>query len=246
MTNYLRLLTPFVFIFLASCSSIYMPSVPNTPLLHTAGEFAGGAHISPKGNFNLNSAYALGNHVGVMANGAYMHDENRKKDLKHKMLEIAFGYFDTMNNDRDRIFEVYAGIGSGKSSQLFREKDDTGNWVDYEFRNAKYDKKFIQVNYSTKKKDNLKLFGKTFSLNYGTALRASFIKAHELEVNGVEMLHEDNVFLEPVFFTRMSLSDQVQLQYSAGSNIGLQNRKYLNAGHSVFSLGIVVNLGGKF
>ncbi|RZL37232.1 MAG: hypothetical protein EOP00_28815, partial [Pedobacter sp.] len=61
--------------------------------------------------------------------------------------------------------------------------------------------------------------------------------------NGVLQANEDNIFIEPVFFTRMILSEQVQLQYTSGSNFGLKSRKFLNAGHSVFSVGAVVNLG---
>ena len=222
---------------LSSCSSIYTPSVPNTPMLSTQGEIAAGAHLSLKGNFNFNSAYAITNHFAVLANGATMNNENDKKDIKHKMIEFGAGYFDTFGPDKNRILEIYAGFGSGKSERLFREfdKDD--------FQESKYDKKFIQVNYSSKKVDNLRLFGVDFGLNYGTALRMSFVKTNDFFRNGVLQPNEDNIFLEPVFFTRMILSDEVQLQYTSGSNFGLKNRKFLNAGNSVFSIGVVVNLG---
>jgi hypothetical protein len=43
----------------------------------------------------------------------------------------------------------------------------------------------------------------------------------------------------------MVLSPAVQLQYTSGSNLGLRNRKFLTAGSSVFSVGLVVNLGGR-
>ena len=112
-----------------------------------------------------------------------------------------------------------------------------------DFQESKYDKKFIQVNYSSKKRDNLRLFGVNFGLNYGTALRMSFVKTNDFYRNGVHQANEDNIFLEPVFFTRMILSEQVQLQYTSGSNFGLKSRKFLNAGYSVFSVGAVVNLG---
>jgi hypothetical protein len=35
------------------------------------------------------------------------------------------------------------------------------------------------------------------------------------------------------------------LQYTTGSNFGLKNRDFLTAGSSVFTLGLIVNLGGK-
>ena len=78
-----------IVILLSSCSSIYMPSVPNTPMLTTQGEIAAGAHMSLKGNFNFNSAYAITDHVAVIANGAFMQNDATKKDIKNKSIEIA-------------------------------------------------------------------------------------------------------------------------------------------------------------
>jgi len=227
----------------ASCSSIYMPAVPNTPMLTTQGELAAGAHMSLKGNFNFNSAYAVSNHFAVIANGGYMKNDSRAKDVKNKAIEIGGGFFNTFGPDKNRIIEVYAGIGSGRNERLFRELDEHKQVISTDFQEAKYDKQFIQVNYSSKKKDNVRIFGVNFGLNYGTALRMSFVKTNDFQRNGISQVNEDNVFLEPIFFTRMILSDQVQLQYTSGSNFGLKSRKFLNAGHSVFSVGAVVNLG---
>jgi hypothetical protein len=71
----------------------------------------------------------------------------------------------------------------------------------------------------------------------------SFVKTNDFFINGTQQQNEDNIFFEPVFFTRMILSDQLQLQYTSGGNFGLKNRKFLNAGHSVFSIGAVINIG---
>ena len=230
-------------VFLSSCSSIYIPSVPNTPMLTTKGEIAAGAHMSLKGNFNFNSAYAVGNHFAVLANGAFMNNEKTSKDISHKMIEIGGGYFDTFGSNNNRILEIYAGVGSGSNDRVFREFDNNDVLTGTSIQKAKYDKKFIQVNYSSKKVDNLHLFGVKFALNYGTALRMSFVKTNDFTINNVLQANENNIFLEPVFYTRMILSDEVQLQYTSGSNFGLKSRKFLNAGNSVFSVGAVINLG---
>jgi len=243
MIKYIRIAPILLLFTLASCSSIYIPSVPNTPMLTTQGEIAAGAHMSLKGNFNFNSAYAVSNHVAVLANGAIMSNERDKRDIKHKMIEIGGGYFNTFGPDNNRILEIYGGIGSGRTERIFREFDKNDVLISADLQEAKYDKKFIQVNYSSKKVDNLRLFGVNFGLNYGTALRMSFVKTNDFYRNNVLQANEDNIFLEPVFFTRMILSEQVQLQYTSGSNFGLKNRKFLNAGNSVFSVGAVINLG---
>jgi hypothetical protein len=62
--------------------------------------------------------------------------------------------------------------------------------------------------------------------------------------NNIAQPLEDNIFIEPVFFTRLKLNQNIQLQYTSGSNFGLKNRDFLTAGNSVFTLGIVVNVGG--
>ena len=233
----------FVAILFSSCSSIYMPNVPNTPMLTTKGEIAAGGHVSLKGNFNFNTAYAVTNNFAVMFNGGFMNNEGRKKDTENNTIEAGVGYFDTFGPDQNRIIEVYAGVGSGKSVRLNRAFDSNDVLINTDNQSANYDKKFIQVNYSSLKKDNLNLFGRKFGLNFGTALRMSFVKTNDFFINNVQQVNEDNIFFEPVFFTRMILSNQLQLQYTSGGNFGLKNRKFLNANHSVFSIGAVLNIG---
>ncbi len=230
-------------VLLSSCSSIYMPNVPNTPMLTTKGEIAAGGHVSLKGNFNFNTAYAVTNNVAVMFNGGFMNNEGRKKDSENNTIEAGAGYFTTFGPDNNRILEIYGGVGSGKSVRLTREFDSNDILLNIDNKSANYDKKFIQVNYSSVKKDNIKLLGVKFNLNYGTALRMSFVKTNDFFINNLQQPNEDNIFFEPVFFTRMILSDQFQLQYTSGGNFGLKNRKFLNAGHSVFSIGAVINVG---
>ena len=220
-----------------------MPNVPNTPMLTTKGEIAAGGHVSMKGNFNFNTASAVTNNFAVMFNGGFMNNEGRKKDTENNTIEAGVGYFDTFGPDQNRIIEVYGGIGSGKSVRLNRAFDSNDVLINTDNQSANYDKKFIQVNYSSLKKDNLNLFGRKFGLNFGTALRMSFVKTNDFFINNVQQVNEDNIFFEPVFFTRMILSNQLQLQYTSGGNFGLKNRKFLNANHSVFSIGAVLNIG---
>lgn len=235
----------FFALILSSCSSIYMPGVPNTPMLTTKGEFAGGAHISLRGNINLNSAYAVTDNLAAMVNFGSVNNERRKKDIKHTYYEIAGGYFKTFGPNDNRILEFYAGMGTASSQRSFREFDSNDILIGSELQSADYNKMFVQANYSSKTISNLRLLGVDFGLNYGTAWRLSFASTSNFKINGVPHVNEDNIFIEPVFFTRMVLTEQFQLQYTSGSNFGLKSRKFLNAGYSVFSIGAVVNIGGK-
>jgi len=230
-------------IFLCSCSSVYMPNVPNTPMLSSKGEFSGGAHISLKGNGNFNGAYALSNHFGVLLSGAYMKNEKTSKDFEHKLIEAGAGYFDAFGPDNNRIIEVYAGIGSGNTLRTYRNYENDV-LLSTELQKVEYSKTFLQVNYSSKKKSNFHLFGNNYPLNYGTALRISHVGMDVFLINGTAQAKEDNIFLEPIFFTRMRLSNAVQLQYTSSGNFGLKNRKYMTAGNSIFSIGAVINVGG--
>ncbi|WP_293742281.1 hypothetical protein [uncultured Pedobacter sp.] len=244
MIKYLRFTLPVLVLFAASCSSVYMPNVPNTPMLSKQGEFSGGAHISLKGNASVNGAYAVSDHIGVLFSGSRMNSERKTKDFGHKLIEIGGGYFDTFGPDDNRIIEIYAGVGKGWSDITFRDyKNDI--LISSELQEVDYRKTFLQVNYSSKKKNNLRLFGTDFPINYGTALRISHIKMDRFFLNGAVQPKEDNIFFEPVFFTRMALSKTFQLQYTTSSNIGLKNRKYMSAGNSIFTIGVVVNVGGK-
>lgn len=236
----------FLLIFFASsCSSVYMPNVPNTPMLSGSREFSGGAHVSFRGNASLNAAYAISNHIGVIGGGSYMNDQTNSKDFKHKMIEIGGGYFDTFGPDDNRIIEIYAGFGSGGSDRVFREFDRNGNLINADIDDISYKKTFLQVNYSSKKKNNFRLFGNNYPLNYGTALRMSWVDMDRFVRNLVVQRNESNVFLEPVFFTRMRLSNAFQLQYTSSFNLGLKDRKFMTAGNSIFTVGAVLNIGSS-
>ncbi|GAB2549126.1 hypothetical protein [Rufibacter soli] len=226
------------------CSSVYMPNTPNTPMLSSKGELSTSGHITLKGNATFNSAYAVTDHVGVLLSGAMMNNNNKKKDFRHNLLEAGGGYFTTFGPDQNRILEVYAGLGKGSSDRTYKDKTSEG-LITYDRQETSFNKYFMQVNYSSKKKKSIGLFGKDFPLNYGTALRLSYVNMSEFVRNDIKQATEDNIFFEPVFYTRMTLTPSLQLQYTSGSNFGLKNREFMTAGNSVFSVGFIINVGGR-
>lgn len=235
----------FASLFLTCCSSIYMPNVPNTPMLSQQGEFSGGLHGSLKGNFSLNGAYAVSDHFGVLASTSYMNMEKAKRDYKHKLFEVGGGYFNTFGPDDNRIIEIYAGYGNAKTNRVFRNYDDNDVLMSTDFEEATYNKTFLQVNYSSKKSTNLRLLGHDFPINSGTALRITSAEMKTFMRNGIGQLREGNLFLEPIFFTRMKVSETVQLQYTTSGTFGLNSREFMNANNSLFTIGAVINVGRK-
>lgn len=220
-----------------------MPNVPNSPMLSAKNEVHASGHISLKGNVNINTAFAVSDHVGVLFNGSFINQQKNKKDFRQDLVEGGAGYFTTFGAENNRIFELYAGLGKGNTDRIFRTFANNGTFTS-DIQSIRFNKFFIQANYSTKEKKSLKLFGKEYPLNYGTIIRISHVKMTDFSRNNTGQPLEDNIFIEPVFFTRLKLNEYLQLQYTSGSNFGLKNRDFMTAGNSVFTLGIVANVGG--
>ncbi|WP_235925808.1 hypothetical protein [Pontibacter burrus] len=232
-------------VLLSGCVSAYMPNVPNVPMFTQKGEVSAGGHVSLKGNITFNTAYAVSDHFAVVLNGSMLNSERRKRDFRHNLLEAGGGYFTTFGPDNNRILEIYAGYGGGSSDRTEKEEHKETGEMTYNRHEAKFSKYFTQVNFTSKKKRSLSLFSREFPLNYGTALRASYVNMHDYKLNSLPAAEEDNIFLEPIFYTRLTLNPSVQLQYTTGTTIGLKNRETLTAAYSVFALGFVINVGGR-
>src|SRR5690606_38812248 len=159
---------------LSSCSSVYMPNTPNTPMLTNKGELYSGGHINFKGNASFTSAYAVTVHMGILLNGSFMNQNRKKKAFRNNILEAGGGYLNTFGEKNQRVLEIYGGLGRGSSDISYRRKTETGRET-YDRQEISLNKIFLQVNFSKKKQESFRLFGRTFPLNYGTALRASYV-----------------------------------------------------------------------
>ena len=221
-----------------------MPNVPNVPMFTKQGELSAAGHVTPKGNITFNTAYAVSDHFAVLVNGSMLNSERKKRDFRHNLLEAGGGYFTTFGPEQNRVLEIYAGYGGGSSDRTEKKESEQGVMA-YNRHEANFSKYFVQVNFSSKRKKSLQLLGREFPLNYGTSLRASYVDMHKYLLNNEPGQAEDNIFLEPIFFTRLALNNSVQLQYTSGTTFGLKNRETLTAAYSVFSLGFVINVGGK-
>lgn len=238
------LLFSVLVLILSSCSSIYMPNVPATPMFSKQGEGYLSGHVNLKGNVSGNAGVAISDHIGIIANGSYVNHKKQIKEFKQYLYEGGLGYFTTIGKSKRQIFEVYAGYGIGNSVETDLRSTTTG-MQPVEIRDMDFEKIFVQVNYSSTKKDKINLFGAKRELNYGTAIRMSRVAMKDFTVDAVDDEKEDNIFIEPVFFTRLALNRNWQLQYTTGFNIGVNSNEYLKAGNAVFTLGVSYNFGKK-
>ncbi len=231
---------------LGACSSIYMPNVPATPMFREQGEVYVAAHSNVKGNISGNVGVAVGKHVAVIANGSYIDrgGERSNELFKQQLVEGGIGYFTKIGKEKRQVFEAYAGYGVGSSTEIFRRATTTG-MAPVETRTMDFDKIFVQVNYSSTRKQKLNLFGKRRELNYGTAIRASRVLMKDFMIDGLSSPAEEALFIEPLFFTRLELNKGFQLQYTNGFNFNVLDNEYLKAGNAVFTLGVTYNFGGR-
>ena len=247
---YIRVLF-FVFVLVvvlfSSCSSIYMPNVPATPMFQNKGEVHAAAHVNVKGNLSASLGAAVGNHIAIIANGSYIgqgEHTSRNELFKQQLVEGGIGYFTRVGKYKRQVLEVYAGYGVGSSTETDRRSSTTG-MMPVEVREMDFDKIFVQVNYSSTRRQKLNLFGKPRALNYGTAIRASRVAMQDFTINSLSSQREEALFLEPLFYTRMELNNGFQVQYTNGFNFNVLDNTYLKAGNAVFTLGLTYNFGGK-
>lgn len=99
------------------CAPVYVPTVINQPLFKEKGDFKAALHGGISG-WDLQSAYALTDHIGIMAQGSIENYNSEENDNYHHHLfgEVGGGYFKTIGPFGR--FETYAGAGLGKINVL--------------------------------------------------------------------------------------------------------------------------------
>lgn len=145
---------------LCSCSDkmhIYVPNAVNAPVLQEKNELKANLTFT---NYQL--AYAITDHIGIMANGQYVYrlDNSNKpdndplfpydNDVRGGLFEVGAGYFNRFGRSRTKakVFEVYGGYGRGNFRTVAANYYDTEDPVrstkrDYKIT-AGFDKFFIQ------------------------------------------------------------------------------------------------------
>ncbi len=229
---------------LSSCSSVYLPNVPATPMFNNKGEGYIAAHVNPKGNLSGNVGIAFTDHLAIIGNGSYLNYSSDNNDFKQHLYEGGLGYYTVVGKAKRSVLEFYAGYGIGSTTDVDKRASTTGT-DPVETRDLDFNKIFVQANFSSTRKNKINLFGNKRTLNFGTAIRLSRIKMDRFELNGISSQLEENLYIEPVFFTRLELNKGFQIQYTNGWNIGLMDNQYLKPGNAVFTLGLIYNFGRK-
>lgn len=134
------------------CSAVYHPNMVYTPLLSNKKELKIGASLN-----NAQCAYALTNHIGIMAKGNYIKQtDSYNLKVGHYLFEGGAGYFKTFDN---WVIEAYGGYGIGQSlTRLSRQNTGSyvGNYLGVDLQRAfiqssvGYTSPYVDVAFSTR------------------------------------------------------------------------------------------------
>ena len=240
--HYIFILGVVLLLLVSACSSMYLPNVPATPMFTNAGQGFISGHMNPKGNISANTGVAITDNFAVIGAGSYKDNKTPNNDFKQFLYEGGLGYFTHIGDSKRSILEFYVGYGIGSTKEIDKRASITGT-NPVAIKEMDFNKIFAQANFSSKRKNKISVFGKKRNLTYGTAIRISRIKMDRFELNFAPGPKEENLFIEPIFFTKLNLNKNFQLQYSNGWNIGLMDNEYLTPGNAVFTLGINYNFG---
>lgn len=221
-----------------SCKPVYIPNAVNIPYLSEKGQINGGLHTGTSG-IDLQGAYAITDHVAVMANGSYANrdgsDTSLTNDHKHLFGELGMGYFMPFGAGR---FEIYGGAGTGTASSYenFFSQGDV-------YAKAFYNRYFFQTNIGASARN----------VEGGLGLRFSFVDFNKFSSNNVEYNRGiTRAYMEPVLNLKVG-SENIKVTTQIGFSALLSAppdssnfMEYVEVQHQpfIFNIGLSFNIGG--
>ena len=224
-----------------SCSSMYIPSMVNAPLLENKGEIQGEVSLSTNA-IQLGGGYAITDHIAAMANvnisyGNFTNfydiytskdaDSSKLADLtnygkfNNRHYEVGLGYYNMFNSEHFKM-EAFGGLG------FCNANDENKNHTEYsETYDSKYVMAFAQLNtgLSTKVCD------------FGLACRiaptfhtfdweTNYVADKSLNASGTE--HFTLWHVEPLLFLRLGY-DHFKISAKAGISYPFETDAYKEA-----------------
>jgi hypothetical protein len=223
-------------VFSSCTTTLYTSNTVNTPLLKQQGE----VQISATPN-DLQTAFAVTDHVGIMANGFYR--TYKKDNYQHtgQLFEVGVGKYHPRIFDL-LIFETYTGVGLGKvyKQQEFAQQDNSTQIGSFSANGAKIffqpsigvGSKFIDV--ALTPRFSLVKYTNFSSTNYPDAnLQDDYLYDDEL-TRGAYLL------ADPALTVRAGYKF-IKLQFQYGQTLNLGKRIKHNTEFS--SLGVMFDIG---
>jgi len=207
-----------------SCSPEYLPNKINTPLFEDKGEIQGSVSRGISGT-DAQLAYALTDHIGVMANTSFNSQTSDTTDNfhKHNFAEFGIGYYSNVTDNA--VVSIYGGYGFGDVKSYTEN-----NLIDNNTTDADLKRIFIQPS-----------FGVT--TDYFDASLAPRFVLMDVKYSD-ELLNESSGYhpiIEPVVTTRFGFKN-VKFITQAGLSLPFNGEKLdFDIQPFIFSVGLHLN-----
>ena len=263
----------FLILYLSSCYTpryVYSPSAHNVPVLTKKGDsklaFNYSLNLSgntsdnagstdPTGNgFDLQAAQALSDHWAIMVNyfnrkernsGDYVAGRRDSVTIHYRrnLVEIGAGYYHILTNNKQAIFQVFGGIGFGKSD-FTDEGRNFNSPYRTRFHNMNIIKLFIQPAFMIRSKNN-------FSASFSSRNSLVFFKNIQTDYTVTELNNYklDSLTISPRLFWEPSIVNTfgfkklpgLQFEFQLGFAF-LVSRRFVDYRSFNFSTGILFDL----
>ncbi len=247
---------------------VYSPAAHNVPVLVQEGDskiafnlstnFTGdktvnGQKQKNKGNgFDLQGAYAVTNNFAVQAafirrtetnNGDFVSNlDSSIINYKRNLTEFGIGYYKDLGNSRQAIFQVFAGVGFGKSG--FKDRGKDRNNVFYNrFHQMNVTKVYVQPAFMIRSKKNFAAaLSSRFSVIYFQKIKTDYT-AIELDNYKLDSLGYPRLFWEPAMVNTFGFKKLPGLQFEFQMGLALlQSRRFVDYRSFNLSTGILFDL----
>jgi hypothetical protein len=216
-----------------SCAPVYTPNTVNAPLFEEKGD-ANLSLTTGTNGVDLQTSYAITEHIGVVANGSFSGREGESDTSgfhKHAFGELGGVYY--LPIGESGRFEILGGFGSGNATTIShynffgpRKKKATGF----------YHRFFMQM--------DLGLISKVF--DGGLSIRAAHVNFHRFETDDNKSKQNiSSLFMEPALTMRLGWK-YIKLHSQLGLSFPLQNPEQEYPGFDwqpfIFNIGIHLNM----
>lgn len=203
-----------------SCTRYYYaPNMHNVTLFRDKGEarlsggLSAGSEIS---SYEVQAAYSLTNHIGVMANYFNARSEDGPNNGRGHLTEVAVGYFKPLKRN-EFIFELYGGYGRGKV---------INNYDPDEYSELGLDKLFLQpsIGYTVKDYFDVAVSSRIGYVNYSSLMSIGTTSSAFSDINYIRD-HRQSVMLEPALTVRGGWK-YIKLQLQAGYSFNMSHADF--------------------
>jgi hypothetical protein len=194
----------------SSCTIVYHPNTRNLPMFSGKGEFKGTASVTINEEWNVQSAYAVSDHVGIMGNGMIFKNRFQGRHSEGAFGELGAGYY---VNTKKYYFDVFGGYGIGN-----RDVDYCASFFStlQSRTQGVYHRVFIQPGFGFK----------TSGFESGLAMRISYLNLYGImesnEGQPDQWPYTDKFVLEPAGVARYSYK-KIFCEFQMGVSLPMAN-----------------------